>query len=829
MVTKTRDLRFLCCVFAISFLTASTTWSQVMPSGPIASPPAEAAIPPLPNATGPLFQAPVQLTGATSVHEGVFTWGLDLTAPPTTDRDVWKGLQFVVPGSPLYDALKYTATPALNDHVEEALIVANTKLDEVDAGGIGSVFSTFVDAVNLISGAHAAVINEPTAPHKPFLGFTPVRSRWLHSQWVPVAPVTITPFQPEHQYVYDDYLAFRDIRLRGARFYCAARTAQVQQAGKRLSLGQRVGFPLSILGAQIDFLVVEPSVSLNGPEKFFAPGDGAQAFTIPLLLGTTITPIRGIGLPSLGEARVPAVFVTADTEVRSQANKRQIYMGMKKGVPLLVKDYSKEYYTVTHSDAFLSAGFYGDQRFEVETDFLLFTIGPLQVRGLMGLNYNLGALRANTSEVPDDRVLFNFPAGWPASRTGHRYVNPFSGTQYHDGAWAFAARRGSPYFQWEVQPEGATDPFWRISIFPFVRPHDLRALSDDDHIVSNATSLRLTLGLSGLLGVSDLGPFEVNVHVNGTFSGTVTEHTMLREALMAQAPVGATAMRPFTALTVRPRQTAEVQFDGLKAALTFHLDLGFFGDIDFTKTFIDTPAQSIADYDSDASPGTADEQYMFRIATGATSGNAMTQPNVLSHLPGGNDFKTFTTDVAACLADETPLPSAPDPCVPGPSSGAPPSAALCLYGPEFLIQENFIGTMLPQNVCPNIQGWLSTLNLGGGQKLCLAKYLGFLCKPVSQEQSWQGTNVISRIWNLDPKLNAEIRDIAEECGEAFVGTELPPDNPEVHQKIEDFVAGLIGVSACNATTAALIPSDQILQVLNPTTPPSPTSGQVCKQ
>jgi hypothetical protein len=104
--------------------------------------------------------------------------------------------------------------------------------------------------------------------------------------------------------------------------------------------GGRVGFGVSILGQQIDFMVIEPSVGAQPSSQVLAPGDGAQAFTIPLLLGTRITPIRGL-LPPLDEARVPVTFTTADTEVRTRAAKQLIRVKTLKG-PVFINDYSKE-------------------------------------------------------------------------------------------------------------------------------------------------------------------------------------------------------------------------------------------------------------------------------------------------------------------------------------------------------------------------------------------------------------------------------------------------------------------------------------------------------
>ena len=820
MKSKIPPSVFLFCV--CSLLANGPAWAQVVPSSPVATKPVEAAIPPLANATGPLFEAPVPVTNANALHEGRFTWGPDLLSPGTAVRTAWTGLQFPVAGTPL----EFTAAPAFVPHLNDALGEADAKQQEVDAGGVVSLLTTYVDLVNVIPGANASLTQQPSAPKLNFFGYQPVRARWLRNQWAPVGPKVITPFQPHHQYVYDDYNAFEDIRLRGARFYCAARRSQFEQNGSRLSLGERVGFSIDVLGQQVDFMVIEPTVSLNGPAKFFGSSDGAQAFTVPLLLGTAIEPIRGIGLPTLGEAQVPVVFVTADTEVRTSAAKQSIFI--PGGKFQLTPTYTKEYHTVTHSDAVLSAGFYADQRFAVRSSFLLFTVGALKVKGLLDLDYDVGAFNLANASVPDDRVLFGFPSGWPPqARSGGLFVNPDSGTQYHDGAWALAAHRGSPYFQWEVQPEGKTNTFWTAPVFPFVRTHDVRALTDDDHSLSSATSLGLTLGLSGELGVDVGGPFSVTVDVHGSFTGTVAQHTMLRDALMAQGPTGATRMRPFTSLTARPRQMAKVKFDGLKAGLHFYLDLGFFGEIDFTKTFINTPAQTIADYDSDSAPSPADEENMLRMATGATAGKPMTQPNVFSHLPQRSEFKTFQEDMQACLTDPTPPPPPPPPCEPAPGGGAPPSVEMCLFGPDLFLQENLIGQTIPAGVCSNIQGWLAPLDLTGGQKLCLTKYLSLLCSPVSKEQPWQGVNVVSHVWNLNPGVNDALLEIAQECATAFVGSDVDPSDPNVKAKVEQIASGLIGVAACRSD-ATLIPDSQIIQAVSPTTPPAGQPGQICK-
>jgi hypothetical protein len=92
-----------------------------------------------------------------------------------------------------------------------------------------------------------------------------------------------------------------------------------------------------------------------------------------------------------------------------------------------------------------------------------------------------------------------------------------------------------------------------------------------------------------------------------------------------------------------------------------------------------------------------------------------------------------------------------------------------------------------------------------------------MCQPISNTQSLNGFNVVTRLWDLDKKLSAELVDIVGECGDAFVG----PD-----QSAQDFVAGLVGISVCDKN-AMLIPNSDIIAAISPTAPPSPSPG-VCK-
>jgi hypothetical protein len=292
---------------------------------PFATPPVDGLIPPLPGGTLPLPSAPIALTGPAFVHEGRMTWGGDLVDPGTGSPAAWQGWF-----SPIQGPLRYTASPAFPVRVGQAWSAAQSHLTALDPAAIGDAFELFEKLQDFMPGA-SATVTKPDTPKSFFFGYRPLRARWLGSQWGRPGPLL---FQPEKHYAYADSPPFRDVRMRGARLYCAARRAQLEQAGLPASLGERVGFSVSLVGHTIDFLVIEPTLALDGPERFTgAAGDLSRAFTVPFLLGTRVTPIRGLGLPGFGEIRVPLELVTGDSETVTAAEKRPVFVGFKLQCP----------------------------------------------------------------------------------------------------------------------------------------------------------------------------------------------------------------------------------------------------------------------------------------------------------------------------------------------------------------------------------------------------------------------------------------------------------------------------------------------------------------
>lgn len=803
-------------------LASAGAWAQVDPKNPYETATVADKLGPLPGATATLPDSPINKTTSADVHDGTYTWGWDLVDPGTRKRQDWLDAIFPTPPGPL----AYTASPSFKARLEDgALTAAQQHLDALDPDVVGKAFEKF----DLLPGAP---VQTPTSANEYFFGHWPERARWLKSRWAPTGKAF---WMVEGKVDYADYAPFDDLRLQGARMYCAARRAQFVQGGSARSLGERVGFSIDLMGHTIDFLVVEPTVAIGGASKFLAapvagvPPDGAQAFAVPFLFGTRVTPIRGLGLPSLGEARVPVVLVTGDTEVKTASNKRLVYEIGKGGlVSQLV--FGREHKTVTHVDAIVSAGFYGNEKYLVDKQFPLFALGPLIVSGLFELNYEVGKPFLFTHEPdmpwhPDDRVLQLAP--WPnTARVGHLYQNT-TGFRYHDGAWLLAKKRGGPYFEWQAQPDGLTDPFWTDQIAKLSHI-DVRALMNDDRKFATSTALRLTLGLKGTLGQT-FGPFTVSADVQGTFTGTVAQNHVLRDALIAEAPPLAFLPRmvPAPVVTVRPQQTARVDLDELTASLHFHLDL-LFDSLDFDETFFEVPGINVADYDSDDSWEPGDEQYMLRIGTGSALGTAMTKPAVASHLPGGAEFATFLEDVPACLADETPAPALKPPCPPEPGSGEIPTIDVCVYGPslsliEKLGSKNVSLPGLPNKACTSLGSWPSGFGFDANPalKACFANYVHLLCEDESEQQTWEGQSVVSHVWNLDTDFGWKLQAAVEQCRAAFES----PDTP-ISPAVKDILAELVSVGPCDEF-GHLASKTAALKAVNPTQAPKPKPGVAC--
>jgi hypothetical protein len=790
-------------------------------------------------------QPPKSLTSPFVVHEGSFTWGPDLAAQTVSSGDqgadecAWKKLFGPTCDSSPSAAPKYTAAPAFTGYVDGMLARAHDRQAQLEGGAIGGAFDAF-EKIKSFLGEQDSLLDVGDRVDR-FLGFHPVRARWLRSQWSGGGGTPL--FKPETKYFYPDFFAFGDIRQRGARLYCAARRARFAQGDSVPSLGERTAYSFGLLGRKIDLMVLRSTVVLDGPERCTgglldppecggspdgpAPNDGAQAFAIPLLFGNTLYAIRGLGLPPIDEVRVPLVLVTGDTEVSTAAEKRPVYLGTI-NEPDFVTLYSKEFRTVTHLDAILSA----QRHFGYGPVHLpLLKLGPAEVFLEFDFQYDVGGFGVPADPLSDDRLIepTGLLAAWPKpARNGWLLANPFSGplpgypppVHYHDGAWRFGLVRepGKPLsWQWQVVPDGKNDPYWRQPLLPVLRPHDLRALTDDDHRIASATSATLTATIGGGL-VADFGPFETELTIEGGLGVSVTQEHLLRDALMAQ-DANASAlveprMRPISALSVRGVASSSLNFTGLTASLHFELSLAF-TDIEFDKTLFKVGGKAPEEHSTDAI-APKDEEFILRVGTGSRDGVPMTKPRVLSHLPGGAEFETFDQDVAACLEDPTPNPPPPPPCQEPLDGGSAPKAEVCLYGSGSSLRGL---KPFPPGVCSNIPGYVSQQGgLNPAQKACVSGYLGFLCQPQSAQQTFKGASVVGRVWNFDEAMSLALHAIVSQCVDAFVPQNDPNYKSFATAVSEQMISGAVCTAKAHLLEDATVMSVPTEASLEPQAP-----------
>ncbi len=823
------DLRFRALGGAVALLVAGSgglpARAEVDLIAPYEGPAQPGPITPL-GASGVLFEAPLSATGPKDVHDGRFTFFSDTAGPP--------GLASTCPDL-LPQAFDTEAAPALVLHWNQALAEANASVSQLDGGTIQDFFNAFKTAVEYLGG-DVTVTTGPTVQR--CVSWEPVQGRYLRGQWATTGYQL--PWKPNKLYTYHPQpTPFRELRERGARLYCAARTAQFSQGSNPSSMGERIGFSVTVLGETIDFLVVEPTLVLDGPERFTGAGanNGAQAFEVPMLLGTRITPIRGLPLPGFREVRVPVSLVTGDTELRTASDPGSVLTGADIQcsfldgppyatcalVPKFETKYRKDHLTVTHLDVLRTA----QKQSSITGKTEVMRIGPVAVELGFGVEYLLGV-----ASPANDRVLDL--AGLPPAREGRLWVNPMTGVRWHDGPWApqyFRGGSGGYYslnnWYWTVLSDGQSDPFWRepLDLFP-PPPLDLRLLANEDHLVGSGTGLGIEGSLSGLLGGS-FGPFTVELKVTGSLTGTVIQHHVVSDALLAQDQ-GQIGMTPVTAVSVRPRQTGDADLHPAKGTLTLDLWLPWpLDNIHIVKKLFEIQKVNLANYDTDDGLTQVDERWNFRLGTGSARGHVTTKPAAFFHFPSGGEVASFPVDVDTCLTDEAPNPGTPPPCEAPPAQGAVPTAEVCVFGPGPGLRD--IAPMLPPlppDVCKGVPAWVATLTMfSQEQQECLLVYLEYLCRPTSKQQPWgvSKKDVVAHVLDLlDPKDGQALADAMQVCAQAFG---VPGPNGVIDSSA--IADGFITAGICKADGTILEEGEILGAAGNPQQPPTAQQGAAC--
>ncbi|WP_437278794.1 hypothetical protein WME90_47600 [Sorangium sp. So ce375] len=709
---------------------------------------------------------PITDTSSSAIRLASFSNGADLAAGPTSDRASWRNAATTDP---------FSAPPALRTHLDEALASADAKvvaaLDEADARAVLADF-----AARFPGGLSASVTQD-------FDGFAAARARWLKRS-----------SEKAGTFNYPDPRLFSEARQRGARLYCAAREVQRQQSARRKrSMGRRALAELNLFGRTVDLLVMEPTVVLDGPERFTGSGvnDGAQAFVVPILAGGKLTPIGNIGLPGFGEMRAPLAFVSADGEVVNDAS-RDLTTGF----------FNRRFQTVTHADAVVS------RRAVVQPDpvrFPLFDIGVVHVNFELKARADIGTLG-----TPNERLLGHttgtLPFGLTPRPTGPlgSIVTPFpvswgdmpmmlnSGTPATPTPVAPAA--GLRWFL--LSPSGAGD----MGLMPVTNPMLARMIQDDDHTFTVRHSAGMEAVLTAGAGL-DIGIFAMWLDVSGGLGVNGGQEQVLRDAVVLEN------QQPVAMLSVTPRGFVNATYS---AGIKLHLRFGPFG--------FDVPIVNTRGTLAETTTGDWPEANRFRMGTGSGTGAPLTQPNVLSHLPldPGGAFSSFPAgnDVNTCLADTAPNPPTPPPCAADAPSGTRPAVSICLTG------RAVSGFPYPSNVCADPASYSSTLRASGfsaAQAKCVESQLSLVCAPVSAQTSLTSVNHVTNIrFNPDGSVDT-----------SAIGAEAEAVRAAMQQCEDAFGAGaarsLFGVEACDDHGKPFSPNQPLFSVTGGNTTIRPPS------
>ena len=212
----------------------------------------------------------------------------------------------------------------------------------------------------------------------------------------------------------------------------------------------------------------------------------------------------------------------------------------------------------------------------------------------------------------------------------------------------------------------------------------------------------------------------------------------------------------------------------------------------------------------------------MRLGTGAREGDPMKAPSVVSHLPGQTEYASFPKGVDACLQDTTPPATQPPTCNPvPPDSGTPPEADICAFTPV-------AWQSIPANVCTNPQPYIHGMASDPAQVTFLTDYLQFFCSPVSLEQSWAGSMVVSHVVDLSDKTVVnELGRLMQEAVNAYVPEESPPtdaDRALAGATIKKFFE----FNVCDSSARLMTPTEVFgATSSSPTTPPDATPAGSC--
>lgn len=287
------------------------------------------------------------LPGQTSnVAAGYMTTWPELAGEPTNLDEGWYSLAI---------GDQYSTPRVFESQLRSAVSQANTIVKD----GTADVSKALATVSKFLPNANVTETDYRT------FGYTPERARWLKKVSTGGADGNL----------YDDPPAFGEMRDRGMRFYCAAKSAIKHQSDSTQLMGETSIVDTKILGQPLKLLTIEPTLTMQNPLRIDSGSeDGAQAFVLPFTAGLRITPVSF--LPSLPELRVPVAMISADGEVLATEH------------PTGIPGPYATWLTMSHVDGFASAG----RSVSASTGkFLLFPIGPISVYGEIKVDLGFAA------------------------------------------------------------------------------------------------------------------------------------------------------------------------------------------------------------------------------------------------------------------------------------------------------------------------------------------------------------------------------------------------------------------------------------------------------
>lgn len=538
--------------------------------------------------------------------------------------------------------------------------------------------------------------------------------------------------------------SFAELRMRGAKSYCAMRSAAFAEGGPDAPTelthndeGSWWKWTLGQTGAH---------VRLPQSQRFTDDAD-AEAFMIPLRLSSTLAPIAGPAFPDLGELTHDLVWLSADRETATQEDWGPIkgkscsyspYFGYH-CVGVTTYGYRTTSRELEHDDVL--AGIPAHDELELEVPIGEWEPFSLSVGGK--ITVDSGKLSVGT-KASGGFVGYGAPASWLAPRDSVFDAGP---------EWPSSAADGP------ISDNGGFSVMGGYSLVrsaPVTPPTETRWREDDDRAITVTDEVEEAFSVKPGLGLKLSEYVEIGLEGESSIGIKTRQDVTLREQLSLARRADA---RPYTLsgdgnfaqtnLVVVPHSQISGTLSPLTLSLKFEVTttVPIFGTI---KLEWSQPFFSFGDIEF--SPNTHDGQERERLRVGEFSDvegvgadGASQSPKVVSWLPGKALFSAFDRPVAACLADDapTPVPTTPTP----PSWSGPIRGRSCLVGPHTIdanrplpalgdvCAEGDLGAHEREMFASQLaNSWWH--NFGGPEQIpqetaCIEQALELLCRPTS--------------------------------------------------------------------------------------------------